>query len=334
MAEIALEKLAFAMETTRFTAVTPPTKLLPLEGTIIPREEKYKRKGPVGTYEEFGTSKTMRRWGEWAGEGEADPDLAAYIFSLAAKGGVSPTTPTNGVLTRLWSFVPTAGADDLKTMTLYWGDPAVRIWQGAGAFVETLEITSDTDGTDPTKWSISGQSANPADIAAPSFPAYVEGELLIPGNIQVWVDTATIGTTLLSAGRVIRASHTIVTQFNPKFPGGQSAGTIPTITRLGRMVRSIETRIAFEVNDMNEYNQWKNETVLKVRVRHNGRLIESVTPDYYRYIEVDTYGPFEFGDWAEYVGTNRAMELVIRSEYNSTLGASWRVACQNTLTAL
>lgn len=332
MSEIALEKLAFAMEATRFTAVTPPTKLLPLEGTIIPREEKYKRKGPVGTYEEFGTSKTMRRWGEWAGEGEADPNLASWLFQCIAKGGVTPTTPANGVLTRLWTFVPTAGSDDLKTMTMYWGDPAVRIFQAAGAFVETLEITSDTDGTDPTMWSLSGQSATPADIAAPAFPAYVEGELLTPGNIQVWVDTATIGTTLLPAGRVIRASHTIVTQFNPKFPGGQTG--IPTITRLGRMVRSVETRIAFELLDMTQWDQWEAETVLKVRVRHNGRLIESVTPDYYRYIEVDTYGPFEFGDWAEYVGTNRAMELVIRSEYDSTLGASWAIRAQNTTTAL
>lgn len=333
MAEIALEKLAFAMESTRFTAVTPPTNLLPLTGTIKPVEEKYKRKGPVGTYEEFGASKTMLRYGEWAGEGEADPDLASWLFQAAVKGGVTPTTPTNGVLTRLWQFVPTAGSDDLKTMTMYWGDPAVRIFQAPGAYVETIEITSNTDGTDPTMWSISGKSATVADVAAPAFPAYVAGELLTPGNIQVWIDSSSaIGTTLVTAGTVVQASHTIVTQINPKAPGGQSG--IPTYTRLGRMVRSIETRIVFELLNMTYWDMWEAETSLKVRVRHNGRLIESVTPDYYRYIEVDTYGPFEFGDWTEYVGSNRAMELVIRSEYNSTLGASWRVAAQNTTTAL
>src|SRR5688572_17862287 len=331
MAEIAFESIAFVPEATRFTAVTPPTKRLNVAGMISPAEEEYTPDDRMGTYEEAHRTAIMRRWGEWSGEGDADPYLAPAIMEMVVKGGVTPTTPTDGVLTRLGTYVPTATADNLDTATMYYTiDPAIRTFKGPGGTIDTLEITSDASGTEATKWSMSGRTQRLEDIATPSLPAAALGPLLIPGNIQVWIDTGTIGTTLIT-NRIISATHSIPVNWAYKFPAGQALGTIPTYTRLGRSKRRIETRIVFEVPDMTQWDQYEAETALKVRVRHNGPLIESVGGGptlYYHYIEVDTYGPFRWGSWGEYEGTNRTMELIVRSIVDTALSASWAVKVQ------
>ncbi len=325
MAEIAFERMALVPETVRGTAVTPPTKNLNIAGVITPMEEEYAPNDHLGTYEEVYRTAVMRRWAEWGGDGDVDIYVAPQIMEMVVKGAVTPTTPTNGVLTRLGTYVPTISADNLDTATLYWGDPNIRMWQGGFGTIDTLEITSDSGGTEAVKWSMSGRTEMLVDLAAPTLPAVSMGPLLVPGNTQVWIDSGTIGTTLIT-NRVVSVTHSIPVGWAYKFPAGQTG--IPTYTRLGRTKRRIETRIVFEVPDMTQWDMYEAETALKVRVRHNGPLIESVTPDYYHYLEVDTYGPFRFGSWGEYEGTNRTMELIVRSVYDSGLGAGFSVKVQ------
>jgi hypothetical protein len=336
MAEVVFESLSLAPEATRFTAVTPPTKRLNIAGMITPAEEFYTPADNMGTYEEIYRRKVMRRWGEWSGDGDLDMYLAPQVMEMVVKGGVTPTTPTSGILTRLGTYVPSITADNLDTATFYWGDPNVRMFQGPGGTIDTLEISSDAGGTEATKWSMSGRTQRINDIVAPALPAANLGPQLTPGNMQVWIDSGAtaIGTTLIS-GRVISATHSIPVGWSYKFPAGQTLGTIPTYTRLGRAKRSIETRIVFELLDMTQWDLYEAETSLKVRVRHNGPLIETVAGplDYYHYVEVDTYGPAEFGGWGEFEGTNRTIELIVRSVYDSTLGAGWSVKVQSVAAA-
>jgi len=58
-AEIPFELFGLALETTRGTAVTPPSHLLPLVGTIKPTRPKYRPDEARGTIEEFYRSKTV-----------------------------------------------------------------------------------------------------------------------------------------------------------------------------------------------------------------------------------------------------------------------------------
>ena len=329
MAEIAFERLAVAREVTPFTAVTPPTKNLNITGSIEPVEEEYTPDDRVGTLEGAYRTSVMRRSGAWGGDGDFDVYAAPVVMEMAVKGGVTPTTPTNGVLTRLGTYVPTITSNDLLTVTAHGGlDPDLGTFMAPGAAIDTLEIESDAKGTDPTKWTISGTAADfDIDETPPTFPAIALGPLLVPGNMRLWLDTSSaIGTTEITDKRLLRAKHTIVTEYSNKFPGGQSG--VPTITRRGRMKRRAETELEFEFLDLDEWNIWKAQTSVKARVRHVGPLIESVTPDYYHYFEMDTYGPFRFVGYGDYEGTNKTIIFRIGSIYDSTLGAGWAVRVQ------
>src|SRR6476620_4502560 len=130
-AELAYEYLAIALEATRGTAVTPPTAYLPFKGMVKPIREKYRPEESRGTLAKNYRSKTVRTSSEWSGEGGLDPNYCPLVFNLFMKAVTTPTTPTNGVLTRLWTFVPTMTSDDLKSATFYFGDPNVQIFQSA-----------------------------------------------------------------------------------------------------------------------------------------------------------------------------------------------------------
>jgi len=82
---------------------------------------------------------------------------------------------------------------------------------------------------------------------------------------------------------------------------------------------------------MTQYKLFENGTNCKLRIRHNGDLIET---GFYHYVEVDTYGPLNFTDWGELEGTNRTLTLEVQSLYDATLGADFSVKVQNDRTAL
>src|SRR6266487_2280046 len=127
--ELTFEYLALALETTRGTAISPPTHYLPVKGMIKPVREKYRPEESRGTLARNYRNKTVRTSAELSGEGGLDPNYLPLIANLMVKTNSSPTTPTNGILTRLWTYTPTMTSDDLKSATCYFGDPNVQIFQ-------------------------------------------------------------------------------------------------------------------------------------------------------------------------------------------------------------
>ena len=85
---------------------------------------------------------------------------------------------------------------------------------------------------------------------------------------------------------------------------------------------------------MKEYLTWEADTTVKMRIRLNGALIESVTPDYYSYVQLDIYGALADLEWSSVEDANRSMVFTVQSEYNSTLGASFALYAQSTRTTL
>lgn len=337
-AEIPFEAFSLALEATRGTAVTPPTHWANLNGTLTPVREKYRPTESRGTLAEFYRSKTVRTYAEWSAEGGLDPNLAPVLFNLAVKAVTTPTTPTNGVLTRLWTFAPTMTSDDLKTATLYFGDPNVQIFQSAYAMASEMTISADASGTDGVTMSISGTGKFPTRVSAPTMPAQSIGDLLMPGAMQLWIDTSSaIGTTEVT-GRFISTEWTIPTGVSYKYMANGPTGGL-SYTKTGRGKRHATAKIVVELNETSigagkEYLTWEADTLVKMRIRLNGSLIESVTPDYYSYVNLDCYGALDAFAWSELEGTNRVMEFTVESEYNATAGADFILTCQNTKTAL
>lgn len=332
-AEIPFEFLAVALEATRGTAVTPPTHYLPIEGMMTPTPEFYMPTESRGTLEESYRQQLVRNGMDWSGEGGADPNYAPLIFNMAVKAVTSPTTPTNGVLTRLWTFVPTQTADDIKTATMFWGDPNTQIFRSTYAYLNELTISWDATGTDGVTWSMSGSGQPMTKVSNPVLPAQTIGSLLMPQAAQIWLDTSSaIGTTLLS-DRVVSGEFTLSKNIGQK-RFAQGPGGSLGFSRLGRGRFRAESTITLELTDTAQYDLFAAGTTVKLRVRLNGDQIEAVTPTYYEYIEYDIYGKLTAPSWGETAGTNRTITFTVLSMYDSTLGASWALRCQNTKTTV
>jgi hypothetical protein len=245
-------------------------------------------------------------------------------------GGTSNyvATPGGGTLSRLWTFEPTMDEDDLKSMTLYWGDPNIQEFQSAFGMIDELTITADATGTDGATLSISGQAQFPSKTAPGSVPSMLAGPLLMPANMQLWIDTVAganpIGTTAIT-GRVLSAEVTIPSGIARKWLAAGPTGTL-NFQGIGRGKRHAEMTVTFELPDMTEYDLWAAENDLKVRLRINGPLIEA---GFYHYVEVDIYGPFDGMDWGENEGANRTIQLTILSEYNEDDELDWSVKIQS-----
>lgn len=340
MAEINYEALWLALEATAGTAVTPPTHTTALVGTLTPMMETFRPSENRGTTHEFYRSRRTRFWAEFSGEMGLDLSLLPLLLNQIVRGNVTaPTTPTLAVLGRLWTFIDLgAGANKPKTATWYWGDPTIKAFQGAYGVIDELTITADGTGTDGTTMSISGHTKKLTALGVnPTFPALVIGGIVVPMDWQVWLDDitagGTIGTTALT-GRVLSVEHTLSRNVSYKFIPDGPAGT-HSYSNIGFGKYHMVTKVTMEFPDMVQYNLYDGGNTMGLRVRHNGAFIEVVSAaNTYQYLEVDTYGPFDQFSWGEFEGTNRTLEMTIISEVNATIGSGYRMAVQNTNTAL
>lgn len=338
-AEMPRELFGLALESTRGTAVTPPTHLVPVAGSIVPYRTKYRPEEQRGTLEQYYRSKTVRTGCNWTiPDSLLDPNYAPVLFNMFLKANATPSTPTNGVLTRLWTYVPTLTSDDLKAGTLYAGDPNVQTWQAAYCMGDELTVSADATSEDGATFAAKGMGRFPTRVSAPVFPAAIPGDLLMPGAMQLWMDTSSaIGTTEVT-GRFIKTDWTIPTGVTYKnYANGPTGGL--NFTTTGRKPRSAKATIEVELNSTSiaagkEYLTWEADTIVKMRIRLNGGLIESVTPDYYSFVEMDIYGPLDAFEWGSVEDTNRTMRFTVESQYDSTLGASFALRAQSTRTTL
>jgi len=334
MSELAFEYLLAGLETTPGTPVDPPTRYLNLAGTVAPQKERYRPAESRGTLAEYYRSVDVRRLCSFDADGGADVYVLPLLLNALVKGGVSApgSQPPDAVDTQLWTFEPTMDADDLKALTLYWGDPNVQAFQAAYCQIDTLTLAADASGTDGVTMSISGQGQFPASTAPASVPAMLEAPLLAPSAMQVWIDSgvSAIGTTEV-VGRVVSAEVSIPSGVTRKWLAKGPDGGLG-FSSIGRQKRHVEARLVMELPDLTQYDQWEAETVLKTRIRFNGPEIEEVgagPTTYYYYIETDVYGPFDALSWGEFEGTNRTIELAILSEYDADAGHDFCVRVQN-----
>ena len=204
MAELAFERFGVALEVTPGTAVTPPTHYIPAVATLNPVQEYYRPTEQRGTRAAFYRSALVRARSDWTMPATgADTAHLPLLLNMGVASVTSPTTPTNGVLTRLWSFVRNPTTATEKTATLYWGDPNVQIFQAAYGYLQSLSINSDATGTDAVTMEASGGAFMPTKVASPTWPSQIIAPMVIPTKSQVWIDTASaIGTTAIT-GRVI-----------------------------------------------------------------------------------------------------------------------------------
>lgn len=332
--EIFREYFALALEATRGTAIANPTHITPLMATLTPAWELAEPQESRGTRARSYRTIRTQESGTFEGEGPLDTYILPVLLNMAVAPVTSPTTPTNGVLTRLWTFTPNLTADTIKSATAWWGDPDVQVYRSVFALLTELGIEADASGTDEARLTVSGIAHYPTEVADPTLPAQLVSPLIAPGRQQLWIDApgGTIGTTAIT-GRVLGGSVTIPTGATPKWMAVGPTGDLNFVT-IGRDYTQIEVSLRFELPDTTQMDQFLEEDVLKFRWRLNGPLIESVTPDYYHYVEFDFYAPAAEISWGDNQGTNRVAEVTFRSQYNTTAGTDFVIRVQNDRTTL
>lgn len=339
MAEVFVERMHLALEATRGTAITTPTHTFNMMGLLTPSAEYLEPAESRGELASVYRPQLVRQGAAWTLDGQADVNYLPVLAQMAVVPNTSPSTPASGVLTRLWEFVPTMTADDIKSATIIW-DLDVQSLVSDYCMLDSLTLSNDANGTDGLMMSVSGAAGFPADIATPTPAANIAGALMPGVAMQLWIDTGgdAIGTTELTATHsLVTAQHVFNTGVTYKhLSAGPGAALDFSDTGRDKAAVRCVTTIQVEMPDMTLYDLWTADTTAKVRVRHNGPLIETVTGpiNYYNYVEVDTYGKMKFTGWGVNQNSNRVANYTIESIKDATLGAGYRLAVQNERTSL
>lgn len=144
--ELAFERLDLALESTRGTAVTPPTHNLNMTGEIVPMFEYYDPEDQVGELAESQREEVTRTSSEWSAEGAADVTKVPLLLNMAM-GPLTTGVADGGQVTGTASlvggtgYVPAAG-----TFNITVGAPAAGGRQAviqattAGGIITTLTV--------------------------------------------------------------------------------------------------------------------------------------------------------------------------------------------------
>lgn len=328
--EIIFERIDVALESTRGTAVTPPTHHLFMEGTLDPADEWYENETKVGTLAGLQAAERVHQSTTISAEGQMDTTTLPVLCNMALAPVTSPSTPGGATNTRLWTFPRVMTADTIKSGTWYFGDPNAKFYQAAFGMLTQLTLSGDASGTDGAMQSFEaiGQTFTPLG-AVPTLPTNALGNTLLGGRMQLWIDTATIGTTEIT-GRVVSAEAVIPTGVgNPKYVAVGPTAAI-TYTRVGREGAVPELTVQVDKVDETQVTSLLAAAKVKVRVRWNGPLIEGAL---YEYVQVDMIGHFRFDSWDDLEG-NRTLTLLLRGEYDATAATDVTVYVQNARTTL
>ncbi|GAB4203615.1 MAG: hypothetical protein OHK0022_27960 [Roseiflexaceae bacterium] len=334
MAEIAFETLYAALESTRGTAVNPPTRFLSLTGGINPKETRYTPAESRGVLAGRIRSRTVRRWSELTGNGPLDTRTTPFLLAMLINGGVtSPTTPGGATSARLWTMPRTMTTDNLKAGSFYWGDPNVQTFRSAYNLLDELTINADAGGEDGVTIEVKGGGKFPTKTAASSTPAQAPGPLIIPGDMQLWLDTSSsIGTTEITSN-LVSMSLKVGSGVTRKWGAAGPTNDL-NFVRIGRGNGSPELNLTLELPDMTQYDVFagnNGDTVCKIRVRLNGPEIET---GFRHYVEFDIWGPLAGLSWGALENTNRTVSWTTTGEYDSTAATDLIVRVQNDQTSL
>ncbi len=335
MAEIPFEYLLAGIEGTPGTAVNP-SHYLNLDGMLTLRTTDSVPDESRGTRSARYRKKRVKEWGELVASGPLDFFTFPFMMQSLVRGGsVTPSTPTNGVLTRDWLHSPLVTGKAHDFYSVYFGDPnTASVFRGLYGMINSLTISADASGDDNASVSINGITQNPAKISPPSVPTLIESPLASGVNMQVFIDTSlAIGTTPLLT-RIVSSNHTITNGLFAKYLAAGPAAAL-TYSRPGYGDFDCIANLVVDMEDFNEYDLAAvADTVVKLRVIYNGPLIESVTPDYYYGVQIDSYGTLKFTDFGELEGVNRTVQLMVESEEDAVAAVPFAVTTRNNRTTL
>jgi hypothetical protein len=252
-------------------------------------------------------------------------ELIEFLL-IGVKGGVTPTTPVGGTLSRLWTFVP--GSTALDSASLKWDDGA-QVWIMAGAHVDQIKIKGAANKENEVEVDLFARSLAAGSLTAglaERVPRFSEG-----WQTKVYIDAfaATPGTTV-KAATLINWDVTFKNNLARKYfaDNTNATGSIP----VGEM--DVEAKLTIEAAAASGAAEFANFIAATKRlVRLEFGQTDLIEGALYYYVKIDlpmAWSAFDLGQKDE---NTRVYELTGQYVYDPTNTFGCQFLVQNARTA-
>ena len=328
----ALRRIQCALETTRGTKLAADTIMLgalqytDMRTWISPEDEERNSLALLHRQTEVSKQTDIQF------TGAVTYEQILQFLSMGVKGAITPTTPTNGVLTRDWTFLPSLIASNAQdSFTFEYGDDQQEYECGhvmcsqlemSFPMGEAGSLTATLFGQGTAKSTFTGALTAPTveDVASQDFALYVD---------STWAGLGTTQKTGILANLTVR----LPTGVNPqKYADGST-----DFSTFSEQKRAAEIELTLRSNSdgIAQYDNYVASTLIFVRLEATGSEIEQVTPTYDKLLRMDfairyTEPPTFFED---YNGHNTVV-LRGRTFHDPTSGNDMSFLVRNTQTAI
>jgi len=328
----ALTRAQYGVEATRGTAVAASKRLLgriratPHFETYRPDDEERNSLASFHRRTIVGQHSTL----EW--EGSLTFEQIVNFLSMGVKAEAI-TTPTNGVLTRDWTYEPTLTAVNAqKAFTIEHGDD-IQAYRYVFTMAEQLEFTYAMNATLMARATLFARAYS--QVSFTGAPTLATVEDAVTDKTKLYVDTtwAGLGTTELNAV-LVNASLRLPTGLTrTKYADGSLE-----FSGFGESKRALEVELTLRHSAVgrDSFLERLDDGALRfIRLETTGSEIEAVTPTYNKLFRADMAVRFhEGGPLFESAEGENTFVLRGTTYHDPTADRDFRFMVRNTVTAL
>jgi hypothetical protein len=317
---IALERLQAGLEATRGTAVPATRRVYGERGTAFfdPTVTKEFLAESMSSYIKNYRHVVTGVAANLTIPGWVTPSDLAWWGQSYWKGGV--TGVLSAVTVYTYTFSPTVGTDDLKTPT-FEAQTDTQGWQLPFCLGEKLEISWQAGQAVKFSADLMAQQAIPQAVtAAIGDRTGLNGLAGTTANVYIDAGGGTIGTT--PAANVLGGKFTWTNQW---MPITHNKGQLFYDDAV-REVRSLAIELDVHYNSQTELATVQSDVERLIRVNFQGPVIAGSTGSIKEAVNMDFYG-FHLDAAFSPNKAIRAVKLVGESQYDTTAGFDWAVAC-------
>lgn len=250
------------------------------------------------------------------------------LLLLGVKGGVTPTTPSGGTTSKLWTFVP-SGAGTLDSATIEWFDGA-NAWQGKGMRVDELKIAGSVTGDNTVTGTLFGTDVVTLGSLTGSLtertPDYFEG-----WETKLYIDDfgSTPGTTNI-AGTLIDWSIDLKNNLARKY----TADNTLSANSVNSGTIDITAQFKFEAvaaDAVTEFTNWDGQVDRVVRLEFGqNKVLEAALKSF---VTIDIPGAWSTVDLTQSDAGTRVFQFGLQYVYEPTvIAGGLQIQCQNLRT--
>jgi hypothetical protein len=273
-------------------------------------------------------------------------DIATYEdlpwwLGLGLKGGVSGSSDGHSTAPAVtYTFAPAADADDLKSITLEYGEPG-NVYESTQVMAQSWTLRGDADNDNEPGWMLD-LSLIGRDRTTSSYTGSISDrttEVILARGTKLFIDDAggTIGTTQIS-GKLINFSITCELGLHLKaFMEDESTYAA---NKVGRSALRVNGQFQFEFDSDTEFAKYRAATPAQrlIRLEREGSQVHAIQaspslPATNRKATIDLWGYWNSFSHGDREG-NMTATFGFAGFYDATAGKVIEVKVVNALTTL